>query len=154
MGNVQMEARQIRYGSTNVEDAIKNAGGSSELESRVDALEEAQVFSTTETKIGKWGDQDLFRKIIEIAAFPNKTFTDVSSGLSDVTICNMYGFAKSATDNLGIPVPLSENNSILSIVYRYADNTIRVAASTDRHNYSGFVVLEYTKNPAPENNNR
>ena len=27
MGNVQMEARQIRYGSTNVEEALKNGGG-------------------------------------------------------------------------------------------------------------------------------
>lgn len=128
--------------------ANRNAGGGSDLEPRVEALEAADVFSTTETKIGKWGGQDLFRKIVEIAAFPNKTFADVSSGLSDVTICNMYGFAKSATDNLGILVPSTENNAILSIVYRYADNKIRVSASTDRHNYSGFVVLEYTKNPA------
>ena len=46
MGNVQMEARQIRCGSTNVEEAIKNAGGSSELTARVDALEAAKYVLT------------------------------------------------------------------------------------------------------------
>lgn len=46
MGNVQMEARQIRCGSTNVEEAIKNAGGSSELVARVDALEAAEYVVT------------------------------------------------------------------------------------------------------------
>lgn len=72
MGNVQMEARQIRYGSTNVEAALNNGGGGgAELESRVEALEAEMegvtplIISTTPTKIGKWGNDDLYAVYVD-----------------------------------------------------------------------------------------
>lgn len=166
MGNVQMEARQIRYGSTNVEEAIKNAGGSSELTARVDALEasvgdletevsvlDANFYSETETKIGKWNGHDLYRKCIFGVSLPNNTTALYGDALTGVTIRNMYG----TVYDTGYTMPLPFVGSSTNMIEFYFDKTAgkpTITTHFDRSSQTCDIVIEYTKNVAPENNSR
>ena len=156
MGNVQMEARQIRYGDTNVEEALKNSGGSSELTARVDALEETvstldpNVYSATETKIGKWNDEDLYRKCIFGVSLPNNTTAQYGEAMADVTIRKLYGIVY----DTGYTMPLPFVGSSTNIIELYFDKTAGkpiIVTHYDRSSQTGDIVIEYTKNSAQNN---
>lgn len=113
-------------------------------------LNQFDVYSASETVIGKWIDNKIiYRKVINIGTLPNATYKDVSSGLTatDVTIIRMQGMAK-ASNGTQLPLPYAttteENCVALSL---QATGNLRIEAGIDRSAYtSSYVVLEYTKN--------
>ena len=172
-----MEARQIRYGDTNVEEALKNSGGSSELEARVGALEETvgdetgglvkdvndletevssfdpNVYSTTETKIGKWGNEDLYRKCLFGVQLPNKTSRVYDFSLSNVTVRRAYGMAHEPGYDMVIPNAAGNTSNVVEVFY-VSNQGLTVITGTDRSTQTADLILEYTKNSEQDVNNR
>lgn len=104
------------------------------------------TYSTTETKIGKWGDQDLYRKVYTIAALPNAAKDTIASGLENITVRKIYGVAHGGAE-LPLPFVSFAFASQIQINYEHTGNNIAITTGSDRTTYSGEIVLEYTKNP-------
>jgi hypothetical protein len=104
------------------------------------------TYSTTETKIGKWGNQDLYRIVIDCGKGPNSTSKNIASGLSGITVRRLYGYMSDT--NIVLPLPfVSVSTTSVQLLYSINQAQITINAASDRGNYDTFVVLEYTKNP-------
>lgn len=185
MGNVQMEADQIRFKNAsygNVQTALSAAltgGGSTSLAALTDtdittpsngqvltydgtaekwvnsssSGGDANVYSTTETKIGTYNGHDLYRKLYTNITCPNDTTESVASGLENVDVVRIYGKAKS--QNTVLPLPYTVSSNIASSIQLVYDDAIKITAGSDRTPYTADIVLEYIKvTPPSENNNR
>ena len=153
--------------------ANKKSGSGSDLTSRVTALEETvgdessglvkdvsdlettvstldpNHYSTEEIKVGKWGTQDLYRKEFT-GNMPSNTEIDVSTGLSDITIRHMWGTTE---DDIGFgTLPFAAAHP-RGFYYKKATNAINIY-TTEATTGTYSIILEYTKNPVPEQNNR
>ena len=187
MGNVQMEARQIRYGSTNVEQALKNGGGGgSGLDERVTALEtvvgdetgglvkdvddlettvgdntgglvkdvedlktsvaNGLVYGSTATKIGKVGTDDLYSKILPVAAFPaSNTNIYIDTGETDFKVFRLTAIMSSDSDDNSLP------NQTVSMWLQKTGlnaNKVGIYATQNYSVRSGFIIFEFTKTPS------
>lgn len=161
MGNVQMEARQIRYGSTNVEEALKTGG--SGLVGRVEALETAMtgvypnVYSTSEIKIGAYKGQDLYRKVFENVALGNNGY--INFDFTDGIPVFMYGTAHSSGagyDNYYV-IPWYSKGDNQSAFPIYSDITKKISIECigNLTSMTADIVVEYVKPVTlSENNNR
>lgn len=119
----------------------------SNLQSRTAALETANTYSSTETVIGKFDGKTLYRKVYTVDALPNNDYKYIPSGLTDVTIVRIYGAA--GVSGLQIPIPyidMAGLGSGVSLHYSSTNNIV-LRTGTDKSTYSGFIVLEYYKNP-------
>ena len=148
--------------------ANKKAGGGSNLDTRVSALETSvsaletevselypNVYSETETPVGKWKNETLYRKLVPTGALPSIGSGDIASGLTNITIHNLYGCVSSTTRAFNIQKSAAQAVSDgIELTYDYELNVIRISVGTDRSSYSGDIVIEYTKNPVPEHNTR
>ena len=117
-------------------------------------IKNGEIYSTNETKTNKvWiNDKPIYRKVIYISAFPNNSeeHIDISS-LNLEYLVHLYGFAGSGgAGNDGFPINTarpdnlaSEVGSWLIIINSITYLCIRTGA--DRSNFSGYIVLEYTK---------
>ena len=104
--------------------------------------------SASETVCGLWLNNYLYRKVIPVPALPNATSADVDTGIADnITVRHLYGMCGTATGNYQLPIPRGNN---IDAYYRDDLKKITIYAAQDLSTYSGYVVLEYTKNPAPE----
>lgn len=105
-------------------------------------------YSTNEIKTNKvWiNNKSIYRRVYEFGALPNSTNKNIDSNLSNIKIVNIYGFAV-ATNNTTIHLPYAAtalaNNVSLSFSF---DNKIVIETGTNRSEYTGYVILEYTKN--------
>lgn len=113
------------------------------------------VYSTDESKIGIWIDgKPIYRKVIEIDSWPNATLVNID--IPDIenveTLITCRAMSRSTGESF--PVPSYYGQGYSSIVYydtllaNFNGNTInsiRLKTNSDRRNYSGFVILEYTK---------
>ena len=162
--------------------ANKKAGSGSDLTSRVTALEEtvgdessglvkdvsdlettvetldANVYSANEVKIGKWDNSDLYRKKYTIAALGNNTTVTIDLDISNVTFKKLYGITTGiiSGNSYSFPLPYAGSASTNSIEISI-DNTqskINIASPLDLTAFSAELIVEYTKNPAPESNSR
>lgn len=123
----------------------------SNLQSRAAALETANDFSTSETKIGKWRTYDLYRKVIDVGALPNATSKAVSSGISnfsEIRVIHVYGTARSSA-GITLLIPHVNTASLDGSVGVSVNSAgeISISTGTDRSGYSGYVVLEYYRIP-------
>lgn len=161
MGNVLMEARQIRYGSTNVEEALKNSGGSSELVERVDDLEDITSgnfdFVAAETEVGTFNGEKRYRRIVDfgpITPVVNKN-TDIVL-FEDNTIKDVIKVEGNFTTGLAqcqLPLIVFEGQNWFARVYYLGEdadpnNANRFhlqfkAQTTDT--VKGFAIIYYTK---------
>lgn len=159
--------------------ANKKAGSGSDLTSRVSALEETvgdesgglvkgvddlettvssldpNIYSTTETKIGKWGASDLYRKVYNIASLGNNTTVtiDLDIDLSKVTVKDVHGIAQSTGYVLPLPFSGGGTNSVEVGIDR-SQSKIYIITLKNLSDFSAEIYIEYTKNPAPEQNTR
>ena len=102
-------------------------------------------YLSTETKIGKWGADDLYRKVINVQALPNNTTETVNTGLSGVRIrhIDMIAYGTSGSDHESFTLG---DGTITACSYYYNDNQISITSNTDLSAYEADIVLEYTKN--------
>lgn len=111
-------------------------------------LNNHEYYTTGEQAIGTWvNGKTLYRKVINIGNLPNATTKTISTGLSNITPINLYGYGYNPnTDvmfmvNSGNPAGLS-----FQIQAYYSSGSILIQTGVDRSAYSGYIVLEYIKN--------
>ena len=104
------------------------------------------TYSTTETEIGTWNGQPLYRKIIEFGSLPNTTTKTVSSGLTNAVIHKIYGIGYLQS---GATAPLPFIGGALStmiVLSCDANMDIVITTGENRSSWTADIVLEYTKN--------
>ena len=107
------------------------------------------TYSTTEETIcGNYNGSPLYRKVINIGNLPNASYADTATGLTNVTIINIYGRAVGGTlgNTLTMPYVGTAVESNISLSYYLPTNSIRIQTNTDRSGFIGYVTLEYIKN--------
>lgn len=113
------------------------------------------VYSTEETKTNKvWIDgRPIYRKVIQIDSMPNNAAQLYETGLNyaDVYITKLYGVMGNNITNPGVNFTIPDtgtgnsNSSRLSTQPSGNSLMVQITTFTGRSNYSGHVVLEYTK---------
>ena len=118
----------------NVEEAIDEVQ---------DNLDVANTYSNNEIVIGKWVDnRPVYRKVIYISSFPNATTENYVTGTSNIDFfIKVYGYAGDLIINGARPESLEASIG----AWQSGDNLRISSGNRDRSNYSGHVVIEYTK---------
>lgn len=159
MGNVQMEARQIRYGSTNVEEAIKNAGGSSELAARVGALEE----SVDALEAAGYSVSMLEPKALTTTNYEEYAEIKIPAGLYQLEVGaytedaakNVTGVKVMTTGNLELNKMENYRPCTIGTFYQTEETTYKVQVKgTGTPTVRGFYMLKKLADyvaPAPDN---
>lgn len=124
--------------ATDVQEAIDEVVGA------VEEAANAEVYSTDEVKIGKWLNDDLYRKVYHVAALPNTTTLDVPTGLTNVKYVGVRGVAYG--DSNVLPLPYSAPGSLASLVQlSMSGDNIRIVTGQDRSNREADIIIEYVK---------
>lgn len=109
-------------------------------------LEAKEPYNTTESLVGNWLGNNLYRKVFSVAAFPNTAEDLISTSVSNATIVNMYGYATNGNESY----PLNCDNPTLGgKIYTYTTDVgsnLYYGANFDASAYSGNIVIEYIKN--------
>lgn len=104
-------------------------------------------YSMTEQNTGRlWIDgKVIYRKVVNLGSLPNATPGSVAHGIANLsTVVSLSGFATNGTNFL--PLPLARYNNFASQIGLYVDKTnVVVEPGIDRTDYTGYVVIEYTK---------
>jgi hypothetical protein len=104
-------------------------------------------YSMTEQNTGRlWIDgKVIYRKVVNLGSLPNATPGNVAHGIANLsTVVSLSGFATNGTNFL--PLPLARYNNFASQIGLYVDKTnVVVEPGIDRTDYTGYVVIEYTK---------
>lgn len=141
---------QIEYGSTSSEytphltnSKIFTKTCNGEYEAFNNTFDE---YTLNEQKIGTFLGKPLYRKVISVGNLPNATTKTVSTNLTNVLIKKIEGYCRN-NDNWTLPLPYRDvGNSTNDItILTNHENTILVITGSDRTDFSGYVVLEYTK---------
>lgn len=119
-------------------------------ENGYDVLKRRGRYSTEEIKTGEtWIDgRPIYRKVIEIAQFPNATTISIpheiiSAGFIAVDPGRSYA-QESNSVGAGISIPFVYSGG--AVVSAFADRTnLHIYTSTDRRAYKGWMTLNYTK---------
>lgn len=115
-----------------------------DLEDIASDLQETTEYSTTEKVIGKWVNNELlYRKYVEITAFPNTTSTSYPHGISNPNIVKISGIARNSS--VAFPIPFYRANDTLGIEIYCTQTDIVITTGTDRTELSGYIELIYTK---------
>lgn len=110
------------------------------------------IYSTTETAVGKWNNNDLYRKIVNIGSLPNNSSAGIDSGITNLgDVVSMRGYAKDSASIINLPYASPTSNDSISMWYDIANNKIFVNTKNDKSNFTGYVVIEYTKVSAQTN---
>lgn len=101
------------------------------------------IYDLTNKEIGIWVDgKKLYRKLIPIT-LPNAIQTTFATGLSNVSVKNIYGCV-----NIGnTAVPINYYNSVYAgsaIHCYYSDGLLYVGCSFNGTGYSGVAIIEFT----------
>lgn len=105
-----------------------------------------EPYNTTETLVGDWLGNNLYRKVFSVAAFPNTAEDLISTSVSNVTIVNMYGYATNGNESYTLNC---DNPALGGKIYTYTTNVgsnLYYGADFDASAYSGNIVIEYIKN--------
>lgn len=117
----------------------------------IEEIKDAEVYSTSEVKTSKvWIDgKSIYRKVIDIGALPDNTQKAVASGVdfSTAFLVKMYGVCKHSSSNVCFALPFSNPSTLgYSIMLNIdSQNNVVVTTGTDRTEYTGYVIIEYTK---------
>ena len=117
----------------------------------IEEIKDAEVYSTSEVKTSKiWIDgKSIYRKVIDIGALPDTTQKAIASGVdfSTAFLVKMYGVCKHSSSNVCFALPFSNPATLGYSIMLNIDNqnNVVVTAGTDRTEYTGYVIIEYTK---------
>ena len=153
MGNVQMEARQIRYGSTNVEEALKEGGGSSTLadltDTNISTPSDGQFLRYDATS-KKWVNADIgWQGYACDLLFENDPFPAPESGTANTT--RTYTLSHSINDYDAVMVTsygqhnsqdnISEGGTILVVKPDYNIGTVNEYDKEINTSWGNFVKI-------------
>lgn len=111
------------------------------------------VYSTEETLIGKWGNEDIYRKCLFGVSLPNNTSQNYDFGLSNVKVRRIYGTVY--TTGYSMPLPFVAASSADSIEMYYTEGGgATVITHHDRSNQTADLIIEYTKNATNDTRKR
>lgn len=111
-------------------------------------LSELFDFSTSEVNTHqKWIDgKDIYRKVLEVAAFPNNTTISVPTGTSNLSdVITIRGMYIDSADNYIQGNWTDSAPHRVRYMFRKNSNSIDVWANADYHDVHGFIIIEYTK---------
>jgi len=117
----------------------------------IEEIKDAEVYSTSEVKTSKvWIDgKSIYRKVIDFGALPDTTQKTVASGVdfSTAFLVKMYGVCKHSGSNVCFALPFSNPATLEYSIMLNIDNqnNVVVTTGTDRTEYTGYVIIEYTK---------
>jgi len=102
-------------------------------------------FTTEQPTGGKWIDgKPIYSKVIDCGTLPNATAKSVAHNISNLgRIINISGFAYSGANTS--PLPKSNPTNAYGIDVRVEGSYIVIQTGVDRTDYTGYVILEYTK---------
>ena len=122
-------------------DTLETTVGDSEggLVKDVADLQNANKYLTTETLVGKWGSANLYRKVVNIQALPNNSTEDITLGISGYTLRRLEAYYGNASE-AGIMLMY-----LLDMYYTASTDKLLIHTNTDMSDYSGTIVVEYTK---------
>ena len=132
--------------ATDVQAAIDEvAGDVSDLETELEGVT-PNIYSTTETVVGKWNNSDLYRKIVNVGSLPNNINAGTDSGITNLgEVVSMRGYAKDSASIINLPYASPTASDSISVWYDIASNKIYVNTKNDKSNFTGYIVIEYTK---------
>lgn len=119
---------------------VKNAETKSTKDTySCDYINNLNTYSTDETIIGKWVDNKaIYRKCIHVSSFPNNTTINVPMNIQNLDkVINIYGMANKNGESYPI-------NSAMITCYVNTGALI-LTTTTDKHDFSGDIIVEYTK---------
>ena len=126
-----LSAENLNQLQTNIENAIR------------------ETYSTTEVKTNKmWVDgKSIYSKAIPITMQSSAEQKNYDIGISDLnSICNFYGIIYNSTNSTR-PLPFIDANDITNNIRMDIQNgtTLRITTGAGWSDYTGYVVIEYTK---------
>lgn len=142
--------------STSVQGAIDEIDGS--VDTISSKLSNVVNYSTTETEVGTWIDgRTVYRKVVDVGAFPNSTSKTVAHEISDLDICIGLVIFGTDTNHATFILPnVTTNASNVSFqISCYIDATnINIGAGSDRSGFSGYAIVTYVKTAPVVSNTR
>lgn len=120
----------------------------------IEAVDDKLDYSSDETEVGTWIDgKTIYRKVVSIGALGDAAETDTpvfDNGYVD-TLISMKAFA---SNSIGITLPLpyaypGNTTSAIGLIWKYLTTPakwgVTCTTGSDRSEYTGTVILEYTK---------
>lgn len=123
-----------------------NLASGNSLETQLNNLSN---YSTTETLIGTYNGENLYRKIINFGNLPNATTKNVNHGITNLKdVVDLKGSFKNNGIRFSVPYVYPDTSLIEYWITftETSDTQIGIIAGIDRSEYSGYVIIEYTKN--------
>ena len=110
----------------------------------------SDIYSTNELKTNKvWIDgKPIYRKVIDFGALPNAESKKVNHGISNLeSVVNYCGYATDGTNTIPLPYTYPNSNYISYYVSlgTVTSTQVEIVTGTNRSDYSGYIILEYTK---------
>lgn len=132
----ERDAADISYDNTT------SGLSASNVQTAIDELTSRDIVSTTETKIGKWGNDDLYQKILTGSIGKSDS---VTISFADGTIKNIYGYFTNALNDINFPLNAnwtgpSMEGALFDASHIYLASSAAIGADS-----SYTVVVQYTK---------
>ena len=109
-------------------------------------LEAKEPYNTTETVVGSWLGNDLYRKVIAVNNLPDTSSVSASSGVSNVNVINIYGSFTNGNETYSINCAHPDLGGGVYVSTTNVGSQIKYSTTFDASTYSGYVIIEYTKN--------
>ena len=133
--------------------ALTDVSGSqaSDISALNDAIEAYTIYVSDEVKIGKVGDDDLYRKIITAETLTGGTSTDVLISADFGKLINIHGRVTSTNYQIPVPYPVASGNLIITASMYQTSLRITVGSYYTETNAISdvWIAVEYTKSAAP-----
>ena len=110
-----------------------------DLGSDVTDLQNANKYLTTETLVGKWGNANLYRKVITIQALPNNNTEEITLGISGYTLRRLEVYYGGASEAGNLLMYLAD------MFYTTSTDKLSIRTNTDMSDFAGTFIVEYTK---------
>ncbi len=151
-----LTAETVQAAIDEIDGALDTATGN--ITTLSGKVTDAGSYSTTEKEIGTWIDgRPVYRKVIDVGAYPNATSKNVAHGITDLDVVisvDMFAGDSQRTGFLpGMYCAVDAAFTNYSVQYNVTNENITIVTGQDRSAYSGYAVIVYVKT-APVTNTR
>lgn len=133
---------------TEMSDRSQNAVQNNVIKAYVDD-KVLDVYSTTETKIGKWiNGKPIYRTVVYLSSLPNITYQIYNHNIVNIDeYINVYGMATRPRDGFSTSLgAIRIDGSERAIDFRIENKTqYRITTGMDRSDMYAYIIFEYTK---------